>query len=296
VTAYAYYPGCSLESSAKEYDSSIRASFKKLGIELKEIPDWSCCGSSPTHKVDKDMTVMLSGRNLALAKGIGDVVAPCASCSLNLKEAVIELEHDSSLRGALKEAGVEYMPGSVSVVSAVEAATRALDEGAYDGVVANPLTGLKVASYYGCMLVRPPKLARFDDPENPTSMDRIMEAVGAAPVDWSHKTECCGNSAIMANRDMTLNLISNILNAATAAGADIVATSCPLCQLNLAARQTLMRQKYGLKAEIPVVYFSQLVGAALGITGSDIDLSGEVLGLIKKRQSEAQAKEVAANG
>lgn len=289
ATTYAYYPGCSLETSGKEYDSSIRASFKKMGIELKEIPDWSCCGSSPTHKLDPDLVVAISGRNLVLASGISEtVVAPCASCSLNLKEAVIELEHEGPIRRTLMNAGLEYLPGSVSVLSAVEAVSNSLKEGSLEGKITKPLTGLKVASYYGCMLVRPPKTARFDDPENPVSMDKIMEAAGATPVEWTHKVECCGNSYIMIDKDMTLNLVSKILDSAVKAGADIIVTACPLCQMNLEARQALMKQKYGLSHEIPVVYFSQLLGAAMGADSDDLGLSGEVQRLIRKRHSEVK--------
>lgn len=285
---YAYYPGCSLETSAKEYDSSIRASFKKLGVGLTEIPDWSCCGSSPTHKLSPDTTMAISGRNLVLASKIGDVIAPCASCSLNLKEAVIELEHEGPIRRTLLDAGLEYLPGSVSVMSAVEAVYRELEAGAFEGKVTNPLSGLKVASYYGCMLVRPPKTARFDDPENPTSMDKIMEAVGASAVEWSHKVECCSSSYILVDKDVALKLVTKILNSAIKAGADLIVAACPLCQLNLAVRHGLMQKSYGLKRSIPVIYFSQLVGAAMGVSHKELDLPADVLSLIKKRQAEAK--------
>ncbi|MBE0446881.1 MAG: CoB--CoM heterodisulfide reductase iron-sulfur subunit B family protein [Actinobacteria bacterium] len=288
MPAYAYFPGCSLEASAKEFDTSFRAVFDKIGVGLKEIPDWSCCGSSQVHKVDKDVATAIAGRNLVLASDIGDIVAPCAFCSISLKEAIIKLEHEGPIRSTLIEAGLEYLPGSVSVISAVEATYRAVEEGLIDGKVQSPLTGLKVAAYYGCLLVRPPKIAQFDDPENPSSMERIMVAVGAAPVDWSHKTECCGNAYIFVNKDMTLNLVRDVLNAAIEANADAVVTACPLCQQNLAMRQPHMKQNYGLKREIPVLYFTQLMGAAMNIDGQQLGLSGNIVRLINKRQQEAK--------
>ena len=293
MQTYAYFPGCSLETSAKEYDTSTRAVFDKLGIGLTEVPDWSCCGSSQAHKVDRDMAAAIAGRNLVLASEIGDIVAPCASCFMSLKEAAVELEHDSGIRDMLKENGLEYLPGSVRVISTVEATHNALEKGMFEGKVTKPLKNLKVASYYGCLLVRPPKIAQFDDVENPMSMDRLMEAAGATPVKWSHKTECCGNAYIMVDKDMTLNLVRNILNAAVSAGADVVAAACPLCHMNLVMRQPYMMQKYGLKSEIPIVYFSQLLGTALNADEQDLGIDGEVMRLINKRRQEAnEVKEV----
>ncbi|MDI6716887.1 MAG: CoB--CoM heterodisulfide reductase iron-sulfur subunit B family protein [Actinomycetota bacterium] len=292
MKTYAYYPGCSLEASSREYDTSVRAVFNKIGIELKEVPDWSCCGSSQAHKIDGDMAAAIAGRNLALASSIGDIIAPCASCSMSLKEAQIELEHDGPIRRVLVEAGYEYLPGSVSVLSAVEAAYQAVESGLFEGKISSPLLGLKVASYYGCLLVRPPKIAQFDDPENPVSMDRIMEMAGAKPVEWSHKVDCCGNAYILVDRNMTLNLVSNILNAAVKADADVIAAACPLCMQNLAERQAQMQQRYGLKRKIPVVYFTQLIGAAMGLDNRMLGLKDDLLKLIDiRRQEEIAARE-----
>ena len=287
MTKYAYYPGCSLETGAKEYDTSVRGVFGKLDLGLTEIPDWSCCGSSQAHKVDRGMATAIAGRNLVLASDIGDIVAPCASCSLTLKEAIIELEHEGPERAVLKDAGYEYLPGSVNVVSAVEAVYRALRDGQFEGKIKNPLEGLKVAAYYGCLLVRPPEVAKFDDPENPTSMDKIMEAAGATPVNWSHKTECCGNAYIMVDKNMTLSLVTKIINAADRGGADIIVTACPLCQSNVEARHSLLQQKFGLKRSIPVVYFTQLLGVALGVDKGKLAMDDGVYKLIAEaRQAE----------
>lgn len=288
MVKYAYFPGCSLETSAKEYDSSVRAVFNRIGIELNEIPDWSCCGSSQAHKVDRDMAAAVAGRNLILANGIGDIIAPCASCFMSLKEAYVELEHDQALQGILTEAGYEYKPGGAQVLSAVEAVYRALEDGLLDGKTTKPLSGLKIASYYGCLLVRPPEIARFDDPENPITMDKIAEALGATPVEWSHKVECCGNAYILVDKDMTQNLVRNILNAAVNAGADIIAAACPLCQQNLALRQHQLKKSYGLKREIPVVYFTQLMGIAMGVDSGQLAVGGDILSLIDMRQREAK--------
>jgi heterodisulfide reductase subunit B len=238
--------------------------------------------------VDREVAAAVAGRNLVLAEDIGDIVAPCTSCSSSLKEAAIELEHDGPARKLLAEAGLEYLPGSVEVVSATEAIYRALEEGLFDGKVGDQLTGVRVASYYGCLLVRPPQVAQFDDPENPVSLDKITEAIGAVPVDWSHKTECCGNAYFLTNKDMTLHIVTNILNAAIDAGADVIIAPCPLCQQNLAERQSLMKGSYGLKREIPVLYFTQLIGMGLGIDNKHLDLSGDVMRLINKRRQEVK--------
>jgi heterodisulfide reductase subunit B2 len=290
MTAYSYFPGCSLETSAKEYDLSTRAVFEKLGIGLSDIPDWSCCGSSQAHKVDRAMASAIAGRNLVLAQGIGDIVAPCASCFMSLKEASVELDHEEILRKRLASAGFDYKPGSVQVLSAVEAVYRALKSGELEGKIANPLSGLKVASYYGCLLVRPPEIAQFDDPENPIAMDEIMENIGASAVEWTQKVECCGNAYILVDKDMVLQMITKILNSAIDFGADIVVAACPLCQSNLAERHTLMQQKFGLKRAIPVVYFTQLLGLALGVDNKKLELSPDVLKIIKRRQAEKAAE------
>jgi heterodisulfide reductase subunit B len=287
VVDYAYFPGCSLETSSKEYDISVRAVFELMGIGLTDIPDWSCCGSSQAHKVDRNMATAIAGRNIVLAQGIGDIVAPCASCFMSLKEASVELEHEGPVNARLQNAGFEYLPGSVRVVSAVEAVYNALKAGKLETAIQNPLEGLKVVSYYGCLLVRPPEIAQFDDPENPTSMDEIMEALGATPVDWTQKVECCGNAYVLVDKDMVLQMVSRILNSAIDFGADVVVAACPLCQSNLAERHSLMQQKFGLKKTIPVVYFTQLMGLAMGIDNKRLDLSPDVLTLVKKRWAEA---------
>lgn len=288
MQTYAYFPGCSLETSAKCYDTSVRAVFDKIGIGLKEIPDWSCCGSSQAHKFDRDLATAIGGRNLVLANGIGDIVAPCAACFSSLKEAYVELEHESPVRHTLIEAGYEYLPGSVKVFSAVEAAFKALEAGQFDGKVEKPLSGLKVAAYYGCLLVRPPKITQFDNPENPVSMDVLMEKMGATPVDWSHKVECCGNAYVLVNKDMTLSLISKIMNAAIEADADVIIAACPLCHQNLSSRQAQIQQKFGLKRKIPILFFTQLMGVAMGIDNRHLDLGGDMLRLINDRQHEVK--------
>lgn len=283
---YAYYPGCSLETSAKEYDTSVRAVFDGLGIELVEIEDWSCCGSSATHKVDEDLAALVAGRNLSLAKQIGNIVAPCASCFSNLKEASIKLDKDSTLREALALANYTYQPGSVKVLSAVEALSEAVKAGALKDRVKSPLDGLKVASYYGCLLVRPPEIAGFDDPENPSSMDELAASIGAEAIEWSHKTECCGNSFVLVDKDMTQRLVVNILNAAIDAGADVISCACPLCQQNLNLRQHQLEKGYGLKRKIPVVYFTELMSEAMGAGNLNLDASTKEL--IKKRHLQVK--------
>lgn len=245
---YAYYPGCSLHSTAKEYALSTAAICKKLDITLKEIPDWSCCGASTAHSVSHDLAQKLPLRNLDIAKGMGlnEVVAPCAACYNRLKLASIEAEH------------------SVQVLSIMKLLSS-LPEERIVGAISQKLAGLKVACYYGCLLLRPHSVADGEDSENPTTLDRLSLLAGATPVAWTHATECCGGSLALSNQGIVQRLNTDIVIAAQEAGADIIVTACPMCQTNLDTRQKADKQ-------IPVLYITQLLGLAMGYSPSDLGL------------------------
>ncbi|MFC2072085.1 CoB--CoM heterodisulfide reductase iron-sulfur subunit B family protein [Chloroflexota bacterium] len=256
---YSYYPGCSLEATAKEYDMSVRAVAKLLDLDLEELEDWNCCGASSGHNTSKELSLALSARNLAIAEKAGlDVAVSCAACFLRFKQTNHDLKNNEPLRKEIAEIiGTPYN-GDVEVKHLVDVFAREIGLEEIRKKVKKPLKGLKVANYYGCYLVRPPEVTQFDDPENPRLMDDLMSAVGAEPVDWSHKVECCGGSLLLARIDIVIKLVGDIVQAATDAGASVIVAACPLCQANLDTRQPGRRK-------IPVMYFSELMGIALGV-------------------------------
>jgi len=269
---YAYFPGCSLHSTAKEYGDSTEAVCRTLGIELAEIPDWNCCGATSAHATNRELSVALPLRNLAKAEAMGlDVVAPCAACFNRLKSADHTAKDDPELmRSIAEKSGIEYH-GSIRILSLLEAIAQVPKE-EIKSHVKRELTGLKAACYYGCLLTRPPKVACFDDPENPTSMDGIMSAVGAEPVEWPYRNECCGASLALSKSDIVVKLTHDILSMAKRSGANCIVTACPLCQANLDTRQPQVEAKYGEQYGMPIFYFTQLLGVAFGLSNSDLGL------------------------
>ncbi len=256
---FSYYPGCSLESTAKEYDQSMQAVAKILDIDLEELPDWSCCGASSGHCTNHQLSLALPARNLALAEKEGrELAVACAACFLRFKQTNHELRANDSLRQEIEKIiGMPYK-GSVEVRHLLDIFSREVGLEEIKRKVKKPLKGLKLAAYYGCYLVRPPEITQFDDPENPTIMDDMLNALGAEAVDWSHKVECCGGNLLLSRADIVSKLVGDICQAATEAGAAAIVTACPLCQANLDTRQPNPEK-------IPVLHFSELLGLALGV-------------------------------
>jgi heterodisulfide reductase subunit B len=258
---YAYYPGCSLEATAREYDLSVRAVCAHLGIELVEIPDWNCCGASSGHSTSRRLACILAGRNLALAEEMGmDTAVACPACYIRLRSAQNEMKQDEELRGELARlTGIGYQ---------AEYGTRHLldiicHEIGFENLkskVVRPLSGLKLAAYYGCYLVRPPGLVAFDDPENPQCMDALLDTLGAEVRDWSGKVDCCGGSLSLSKRDIAFKMVGELIEMARRAGAEALVAACPLCHANLE-----MRQAGHNGNKMPIFYFTELMGLALGI-------------------------------
>jgi heterodisulfide reductase subunit B2 len=275
---YAYYPGCSVAGTGRAYEESLLAVLEVLGAGLDEVDDWNCCGATAFPSVDEDKAIALSARNLALAEGRADasspvdLVTPCAGCYRALLAAQGSLEERGAVAqridGALESVGLHY-DRRVRVRHAVDVLVNEIGVEAIKEAVARPLEGLKVACYYGCMLVRPN--ATFDDQYHPTSMDRLMRAVGAEPIDWPLKTRCCGGSCYGADPfsgtmpEATLWLGHALLREAKGRGADAVVTACPLCQFNLEAFQGPMAREFGQPVDVTVGYFTQFLGLALGL-------------------------------
>jgi heterodisulfide reductase subunit B len=267
-----YYPGCSLESSAKEFDLSIRTVFKDMNISLEEIPDWNCCGASPAHYLNEELALALPYRNLVKAEeaGLQQVISPCPACYSHLKHIHHEVVKDSKLAGRLKAlVGKEYQ-GKVISKHILDYIKDDIGLDRLKSMLRVPLNGLKVVSYYGC-LTRLPGVD-IDDVENPVIMDEIVGALGAEPLEWSHKTECCGASLSVTRTEIALRLVKSILEAAMDRGAECIAVVCPLCQSNLDTRQADINKKYGTSFSIPVLYLSQLMGLAQKLNSSQLGL------------------------
>jgi len=274
MPGYSYYPGCSLSGMGKPYDESVKAVFSALGIELKELDDWNCCGATAYMTIDERKAVALAARNLAIAeKAKKDLVAPCAACFLVLTKAQHLMadypELGDRTRAALDEAGLPYH-GMVKVRHPLDVIVNDYKLDALAAKVKKPLTGFKVAPYYGCQVLRP--YQTFDNAQDPTTLERLLGSLGATVVDYPLKTRCCGGSLMGTLEDVALRLNFLLLKAAKERGANMIATLCPLCQFNLEAYQDKLKTMFGEDVTLPVVYFTQLMGVALGLKPSAVGL------------------------
>jgi heterodisulfide reductase subunit B len=270
---YGYFPGCSLESTSREYDTSLRAVYEKLGIELLEIENWICCGSSAVHIAPRRLAVALPAQNLAYAQqqGFEEVVAPCAACFARFKSAQNELTQHPELIPEVEGIIGQTITNTVKVLHPLELLSEDLLKMASQ-LSNNALAGLKVVCYYGCLLTRPPKVTHFDDVENPMSMDRLMSALGASVMNWDHKTDCCGGFFALVKPEIVLRLSREILESASQAGAQAIVVACPLCQVNLDTRQAEINQAYHTQFNIPIIYFTQLMGLAFNVPQTELRL------------------------
>jgi heterodisulfide reductase subunit B2 len=266
-----YYPGCSLTGTAKEFDASLRALLATLGVEMQELADWSCCGASSAHALNHLLALALPLHNLSLAQaqGCGEVLAPCAACFSRLAGAQAAVQHDEALRGRVEYVLEHPLPGRVGVLNLLDILTRIGTE-AIRAKVTLPMDGLKIACYYGCLLVRPPEVAHCDDTEHPQVMEQLVSATGATAIDWNFKTECCGAAHAIARTDIVVDLSRKLLDDAQARGADVVVVACPMCHANLDMRQRAMH-KTG-HTDIPILYLTELLGLAMGVDARALGL------------------------
>ncbi|MFA5779342.1 MAG: CoB--CoM heterodisulfide reductase iron-sulfur subunit B family protein [Elusimicrobiota bacterium] len=276
---YAYFPGCSLHSTSKEYDISTRAVAQALGIELYEIPDWICCGASPAHTTLHYLSLALPVKNLLITQSAGanELAVSCAACFNRLKTANHIVKTDEEKRGKINELLKDRYEGEVKIKHFLEIIVKEYGLEKITQKISRKLTGLKVACYYGCLLVRPHKIMEFDDVENPQIMDRLMTALGAQSLDWPYKVECCGASFSLTKTDIVLKLGNDILQTAKDAGADCLVVACPLCQSNLDLRQREIEKKYNTKFNLPILYFTQLLGLALSIDPKKLGLNKHII-------------------
>ena len=271
---YAYYAGCSLEGTAVEYDMSIRQVFKALGVSLKEPEDWSCCGSTPAHTVDHVFAAALAARNLSIIErmGMDTVAVPCPSCLSAFRRAHLGMTGDESFKNEVNDLLDEPYRGGVVSKSTLQVMYEDIGLEAIGAKVTHALPDLVVAPYYGCILNRPPDIAQFDDPENPISMDRVIEAVGVKVSPFAFKLECCGAAFGVPKRDMVNRLTYKVLAMALDSGANCIAVACPLCQQNLDLRQSQVNATMGSSFNIPILYFSQIVGLTYGLSPKELGM------------------------
>jgi heterodisulfide reductase subunit B len=270
MKTYSFYPGCSQLSSAEEYGTSAHEVSQALGFRLETLDDWNCCGASSAHMTNHLLSIALPGRDLAKAKQKGDdLVVVCAACYHNLKVAQNEMLEDEKLAAEV-EAIVGMDPryrGRIVHLLDVIAEEVGLDE--LKERVRRPLEGLKPVSYYGCLMVRPRGMISNDDPDNPSLMDDLMTALGAEVKNWSYKTDCCGGSLSLTRTDVVVTLVNRLFEAAEEAGGNCVVVACPMCLANLEMRQKEGRLNFQLEHDLPVFFFTELLGVALGIPGAE---------------------------
>lgn len=271
---YAYYPGCSAHSTARDMHESAIAVARLLGIEMIELKGWTCCGASAAHQTDRVMAAALPAANLLLSKEMGlDTVVNCAACYNRMKTSNYEVSSSPAMRSKVAEAiGKEY-DGSVAVRHFVEVLLQNIGVDKLRKSFRRSLNGLKVACYYGCFLVRPHDVTGFDDPENPTSLDRLVTAMGGESLDWPHKVECCGGGLNLTRTDVVVKLSGSIIEMARMSGADCIAVACPMCQASLDLRQKDIERETGKKLDMPIVYITQLLGLCLGASVKELGLN-----------------------
>ena len=261
---YSYYPGCAEHGTAVDYRMSVEAVFQRLGIELEEIKNWNCCGA--LHVDDRTARVALSARTLASAKA--DIATPCNLCYSNLMRAKAALE-DNMLRNQVNGALVTKYDGNAAPKHLLEVVVKDLGLTRLAEHVKHPLR-IKAVPYYGCLLTRPEN--RFDSAENPRSLDDLIRALGAEPVKYYYKTKCCGGPILITNEDLALELAKDLLIMAKDSGADCMVVTCPMCHLQLDAKQKAVEAKFNININMPVIYFTQLIGLAMGIAPKELGL------------------------
>ncbi|MBN1764377.1 MAG: CoB--CoM heterodisulfide reductase iron-sulfur subunit B family protein [Sedimentisphaerales bacterium] len=271
---FTYYPGCSVKGTNRAYDMSTRSVAGALGIELSELDDWNCCGATAYMAIHEKRAFVLSARNLAIAEKEGlELVTVCNGCYLVLNKTNKYMSENPQLQAEIQKAlaagGMNYR-GGVKVRHFLDVIVNDLGEEEVRGCVSRPLSGLKVAPYYGCQISRP--FGEIDDPEDPQMMDRLIEWLGGEPVPFALKAKCCGGMMMTTQPEIGVKLSGNILKCARDQGADCIITACPLCQINLEAYQDTINDAMGQDCSIPILYFTQLMGAAFGINQKDLAL------------------------
>ncbi|NTW67585.1 MAG: CoB--CoM heterodisulfide reductase [Nitrospirae bacterium] len=288
MTQLAYYPGCSLHSSSELYDVQCKMVFQNLGIELREIEDWNCCGATAAAKTDDFLAVALPARNLGLAAatGLAEIVIPCSSCYSRTLVSQKALAADPALKDSINAELAQKVKGDIKVSSILEVLVPKARSGELAAKAVKKLEGLKPACYYGCLLTRfPLDVDVPDDVENPQGMETVLKSLGAVPVDWGYKTDCCGASASVNDADQSRLLMSRIFTDAIGRGANCLVTTCPLCQFNVDAYQDAVGKKFGIEKRLPVYFITELIGVSMGMSPEALQVDRhfvDAMGLLKE--------------
>ncbi len=276
--AFSYFPGCSVKITNKAYDTSTRNVASALGMELEELDDWNCCGATAYMAIHEKKSFLLCARNLALAERLGkDLVTVCNGCYLIMRKTSKYMaenpELNDEIQTALAAGGMSYN-NTVNVRHFLDVIVNDLGQEEIRGSVTRPLKGLKVAPYYGCQISRP--FGEIDDPEDPQMLDKLIDWLGGEAVPFPLKAKCCGGMMMTTQPEIGQELSGKLLKHARLTKADCIITACPLCQINLEAYQKQIGQKFGSDCEIPVLYFTQLMGVALGLDNDELAISDSI--------------------
>lgn len=285
MSKYIFYPGCSLEGTASPYYDSIKAIQDKISVELEEVKDWNCCGATEYQVVESIAGHAVVGRNLAIAQsqtnGTKTVTAPCSACYLNLSKTDHYMAEDKALNSkvnqALSAGGLHYDPGSVEIRHFLDIVINDVGIEKVKSLVTKPLKGLRLAAYYGCMITRPDVNHRFGSHEYPHVLEELLEALGAEVIDFPLKTHCCSGHMTQISSDTALELIRRLLDGAAKYEADMLVTLCPMCQMNVDAFQHEVNKKFKTDFEIPIAYFTQVMGLAFGLTPKQLGFGREFI-------------------
>jgi heterodisulfide reductase subunit B len=284
----AYYPGCTLHASSQIYDTQTKLVLGEMGINLNELEDWNCCGATSASKTDDFLSVAMPARNLGIAdeSGLSELVIPCSACYSRMLVAQHRLASNHRLKDEINAELSKKVKGNIRIMSILEVLVPKAESGEIAEKATKQLKGLEPACYYGCLQTRfPYDVPVPDDVENPQGMEIVLKTLGAKPLDWSYKTDCCGASATVNDTDTALLLMSKIFKDAIARGANCFVTTCPMCQLNLDAYQEQMSQKYDIDRSMPVYFITELIGVAMGKSPEELQIDRhfvDAIGLLKE--------------
>lgn len=266
------YPGCSLTGSARDYNESVFALAEAFGMDFMQVPDWNCCGATAAHNLNKELSLALPARILALAEknGLDEIIVPCAACYSRLVVTQHELKKNPELKNHISEViGMDYR-GTSSILNVIEWIDKYIIP-KLDGKVVKQFEH-KVACYYGCLLVRPNKVLNYDRAEDPQTMDIVMSKIGATPVEYPYKTECCGAGLSISRTDIVSKLSGKIIEDAEYRGAEAIVVACPMCHSNLDMRRNDINKYWKKEFNIPVIFVTQAIGLAIGLTEKKVGL------------------------
>jgi len=290
-----FYPGCSLSGTAREYNESVVAIANAFQIELITISDWNCCGATAAHNINKILSLSLPARILALAEkdGLTEIVVPCAACYNRLASAKYHLEENEELKNEVTQTIELDYTGNVQIINVIQFIEKYILNKLEKKLEKTFLQ--KVACYYGCLLVRPNKVLSFDREEDPLLMDNVMKKLGADSIDWAFKTECCGAGFSVSQTETVARLSGKIIEDAVLRGAEAIIVACPMCHSNLDMRRKEINNYMNTKTDIPVIYITQAIGLAIGLSEKDLGIHRHFVPVNLKMETLTENKHIIEN-